>query len=118
LNITNHSITKILHNKLIDVRREAITQVCIATAGAEQMASHNTCAYGDDPWELLPSAFPVHLFPRLKCIVIEVGKIRPVHYWRPRTKLTDSERAEVAKKILVKAVREYHKEVDIIFKDA
>jgi hypothetical protein len=103
-----------LRTKLLNVRRETITQVCIATSGAEQMAKYNSFSTGGG-LEALPWAFPVDIFPGLKRVVVEVGKLEPMRYPQGSNK-SDIERVEKAKTRLVEHIREHHKEVEIIFK--
>jgi hypothetical protein len=110
----NPSNAKLLRAKLLVVRRDAITRIRLITSGAEQMVCCNRLDHDGSGYEVLPNAFPVHLFPGLKHIIIEVRKLRPMRH--PQEEISNTKRVKAAKTKLKEMIRESHKEVKIIFK--
>jgi hypothetical protein len=115
--LSNH---KQLRVELKIVRREAITNVCIATSGAEQMATYNRLDFDRIRNEVLPYAFPVDIFPGSKRVVVKVGEFQGLRYMQgimsDVKRVERVEKVEAAKTRLVEHIREHHKEVEIIFK--
>jgi hypothetical protein len=87
-------------DKLLEIRRGAITQVCLATWNAENMLWENRGDYGGRSGAL-PDGFPAHIFPNLKHIVVEVYG-------------SDKNNPE-AERRLEDSIRKHHTDVEIIF---
>jgi hypothetical protein len=88
-------------DKLLEIRRGAITHIRIATWQADSMLVENAGDYNGYLGEL-SDYFPAHFFPNLKHIVIEV-------YGSAKTNISKAE------KRLGKSIRAHHRDVRIVF---